>query len=268
MVAKTTKKEDRPTPPLFRAPYNRNRVLFGLFDIVLILANSITLHRYIAQHIIKVPETETVLNIKSDLFNRTEQFSLNFLQYVEEKGAATRMSIETSLVNQSTALQTKVDANAGTVRLQLDQESEIRYTYATTADYLRAWTKGGNELPYHSSTTETEQVALATMLNLEDGTVVQELQRSSNDLKASLSARVQYDQEYLANKTNAIVEALPQLRARFEPPDIRKGVLTIVDETKLPFVTAPNKFAALVLITIFPFPKGAISTSLIAVFSV
>ena len=230
--------DEEATLPLFRAPYNRNRLCFGVFDFYLLMLNSVALHRFISLHIMSVPSTESIVDVKRATDNNTKAFSAEFLHDVEAKNVIIRVNIDQELSNRSGSVADAVHVNEATIHKQSTHEYAVRRVYSNTANFLRAWTKAGNVLTYRHNTTEEEKMMLETMLSLEDGSVLQELAEESYILKESLKARLEYDQRYLANKTSSLVNALPELRASFEAPDIRSGVLEGINGTQHQIVAA------------------------------
>lgn len=223
-----------PVVPLNPSRFIRNRFLFAIFDICLLLINSFWAHGRVSREIIAVPSIELVPFARK-LENSTKIYSDALLARIDADNAVINTAINATLEREINRTGTLTSLNADKVRSRLDDERTVRYSYHQQVTYLQAWSRVGNEVPYFPNATDEDTFFLQTMLNLENGAIIEELAGESITLSDQLAARYEYDVEYLQNKTSGLLPTLiPDIAASLHIPDldvnIRERVVRVYDE--------------------------------------
>lgn len=220
---------EQPMAPLFRHSYNRNRCLFAMIDVALLLLNSFWAHRQIAITIIAVPSVD-IFSLPGQFQNSTKDFSNSFVAQLDADNAVIRKDINETLARETSRVEDLLSNNTEKLRARLREERTIRSEYNNKALYLQSWSRVGNTVPYQATVTQEDQLTLETALSLENGAIIQELAGDSISLTEQLRARYDYDVEYLRSKTVGLIPSLiPNITASLQLPgldaDIRARVL-------------------------------------------
>jgi hypothetical protein len=230
---------------LFQRPYSTNRSTFAVVAVLLVLINSFGLHNFVATEIIESPpQGFSPTDIFRKHMNKSQNFSDTFVQRIEVHSAELRLRVNATFANESSRVAIVEASNADLIQAQLDDEHVARLQYDSMVSYLKGWTRAGNRIPYYSTVATKDQLIFETSLQLENGAIVKELGQDSLQLKRSLAARVEYDQEYLLNKTAGLIpNIIPDISASLiELPnleeEIRGAVLAARDKVIGPLVAA------------------------------
>jgi hypothetical protein len=202
----------------------RNRCVFAIFDISLLLLNSFWAHRQVAVAIISLPVID-VLKLPSKFRNDTQSFSKELLEEINRKNAAIRWNINETLEQKTIHINNMAQKSTEKLQARKDEEKFIKNSYFQKVTFLQAWSRMGNTIPYLSNSTRDQQLVLETLLNLENGAMVDDIVNQSTDLSNQFSARYEYDSEYLRNKTSGLLPNLIQkLSVSFQLPSLRMDI--------------------------------------------
>lgn len=223
-----------PVSALNPSRFVRNRSLFAIFDICLLLLNSFWAHGRVARAIIAVPTIELVPFVRK-LQNSTQVYSDALLAQIDADNAILGLEINATMEQEINRTGGLLSLNDDKVRSRLHDETTTRYAYQQQVVYLQAWSRVGNEVPYYSNTTSEDAFLLQTMLSLENGAIIEKLAVDSISLSDQVAARYEYDMEYLYNKTAGLLPTLiPNISASLHIPDldvnIRERVIEVYDE--------------------------------------
>jgi hypothetical protein len=223
-----------PISPPYRSTFVRNRSLFAIFDVVLLLANSFWAHGKVSRSIIAVPSID-ITSFPGQFQNNTKVFSDALVAEIDVQNAVIGTEINTTLELEISRVEMLLSLNTQKLNSRLLQESNIRNAYNDKVIYLQAWSRVGNTVPYRPSATYKDRYMFETMLSLENGAIIEELAGNSNSLSDQLKARYEYDVEYLRNKTSGLIPKLiPDIKASLHLPhldaDIRARVLLVYEE--------------------------------------
>jgi hypothetical protein len=202
----------------------RNRCLFAIFDISLLLLNSFWTHRQVAVAIITLPVID-ILTIPSKLRNDTQSFSEQLIDEVNSKNDVIQLKINETLEQKTIYINTLAQKNREKILKRKNEEELMSHSYFQKITFLQAWSRIGNSIPYNFNSTREQQIVLETLLNLENRAVVEEIAHQSTDLTNQLSARYEYDLEYLHNKTYGLVpKVIQKISLSFQIPSLRMDI--------------------------------------------
>lgn len=209
-----------PVSPPYRSKFVRNRSLFAILDVVLLLANSFWAHGKVSRTIIAVPSID-ISSFPSQFQNSTKTFSDALVTELDIQNAAIRAEINVTLALETSHVEMLLSLNTQKLNSRLLQENTILNGYNQKVKFLQAWARVGNKVPYRPTATNKDRYMFETMLSLENGAIIEELAGDSNSLSDQLEARYAYDVEYLRNKTSGLIPKLiPDIKASLHLPDL------------------------------------------------
>eukprot|EP00543_Licmophora_paradoxa_P002754 CAMPEP_0202445508 /NCGR_PEP_ID=MMETSP1360-20130828/4319_1 /ASSEMBLY_ACC=CAM_ASM_000848 /TAXON_ID=515479 /ORGANISM="Licmophora paradoxa, Strain CCMP2313" /LENGTH=844 /DNA_ID=CAMNT_0049061805 /DNA_START=61 /DNA_END=2595 /DNA_ORIENTATION=+ len=213
--------------PLFQAPYNTNRLLIALLEVSLLLLNSFALHQYTASKIIDIPQTKHLLDNLRHFNNRTQTVSDSLIDEIEQQNQQIRTEINATFQRRFDYTMTRIQHNELIVTKIVQEEKIQRAQHGSVADYLQAWDRARNPIPYLETATEDDMTLLETTFFLQNSDTVQDLSSQYQELESSIHASVDYHLEYLHNLTGRPLDFLEHIQHKLQAPNLRGAALDL-----------------------------------------
>lgn len=194
----------------------RNRLAFSVIPLLFIALDSPQSLRYLASYFLTVTEWSEVQSSFRQLQNKTSAYEHLFIRQSEQHLAYQQDVVIPSFFElHDLALSHAIIDNVNVLAKHEQHNLNSTMALQTTVDFLRAWSKLGNDMHYKLTRPAEQKIYEAKYglaNNNNQGPLVIGIISSSQILRTSIQQRMIYDEEYIANKTRGLDSLVPAVQ--------------------------------------------------------
>ena len=230
------------TPLRANPKFTRNRLLFSLIEICFIALETPQALIFVSKAFLKTTEWSDAWSTYDDLQNSTLAHEEAFRVHAQKDLDYQKDVLIPNAVQQQRSTIATLRASNDLVLDKVEQDNqELAKSIQDTVDFLRTWSKAGNDIPYQASFTKTEQREFETVYGLHknDQAPLLGLLSESQVLRTSLKEWIRYNENYLANKTQGLTNLVPTVKVSLDHSlEIDHAVRQVVKSSRDKLVAA------------------------------
>ena len=152
------------TPLRANPKFTRNRLLFSLIEICFIALETPQALIFVSKAFLKTTEWSDAWSTYDDLQNSTLAHEEAFRVHAQKDLDYQKDVLIPNAVQQQRSTIATLRASNDLVLDKVEQNNqELAKSIQDTVDFLRTWSKAGNDIPYQASFTKTEQREFETV---------------------------------------------------------------------------------------------------------
>ena len=207
------------TPLKVNPKFFRNRLLFSLIEICFIALETPQALVYISKAFLKTTEWSDAWSTYHELHNSTLAQEEVFRIHAQKDLDLQKDVIIPNAVQQQRLTIATLRASNNLLLDTVEQDNQaLAKSIQDTVDFLRTWSRAGNDVPYQVSFTKAQQREFEIVYGLHknDQAPLLGLLSESQILRTSLKEWIHYNEDYLANKTQGLTNLVPTVNVSLD----------------------------------------------------